>query len=69
MIQELDAVILTHDIKEYNLNCGTMGAVVHCYNDHQTFEVEFVNNEGQTLALLTLTNADIKPMKTPVLIG
>ncbi|MDH7487231.1 MAG: DUF4926 domain-containing protein [Anaerolineae bacterium] len=41
MIRELDTVVLTHDIAE--------------------FEVEFVTAEGKTVALLTLTRADIRP--------
>ncbi len=60
MIQELDTIILTHDIQEKGLKIGDRGAVVHCYNDGQAFEVEFVNAEGQTIALLTLTHADIQ---------
>lgn len=60
MIQELDTVILTHDIQEKGLKAGDRGAVVHCYSDGKAFEVEFVNAEGQMIALLTLTNADIQ---------
>jgi Domain of unknown function (DUF4926) len=59
MIQELDTVALTHDIQEYDLKQGDRGAVVHCYGDSEAFEVEFVDDDGQTTALLTLTSADI----------
>jgi len=46
MIQELDTVVLTHDIEEYGLKQGDVGAVVHCYSDGAAFEVEFVTAVG-----------------------
>ena len=36
--------------------------MVHRYPDETTFEVEFVTAGGDTLAVLTLTNQDIRPM-------
>ena len=64
-IQELDTVVLVHDIPEHHLKQGEKGAVVHCYSDGAAFEVEFVDTEGYTTALLTLTHADIdKPNDT-----
>lgn len=62
MIRELDTIVLTHDIEEHGLRHGDVGAVVHCYKDGAAFEVEFVTAEGRTIALLTLTQADIRPM-------
>jgi len=62
MIRELDTVVLLHDIEEYGLKQNDIGAVVHCYEDGATFEVEFVTAEGKTIAVLTLTLADIRPM-------
>ena len=62
MIKELDPVVLTHDVEDYDLKAGDVGAVVHCYEDGLGFEVEFVTAEGKTLALLTLTTADIRPI-------
>lgn len=63
MIRELDSVVLTHDIKECGLTKGDIGAAVHCYSDKGTYEVEFVTAEGRTIAVLTLTSDDIRPMK------
>jgi hypothetical protein len=60
MPKELDVVTLTHDIPEYGLLKGSRGAIVHCYADKQAFEVEFVAESGETLALLTLEQADIR---------
>ncbi len=62
MIRELDTVALTRDIDEYGLKQGDIGAVVHCYRDGAAFEVEFVTAEGKTIALLTLDQADIRPV-------
>ncbi len=62
MIDELDTVILSHDIDEYGLKDGDIGAVVHCYSDGLAFEVEFVTGEGETVAVLTLNSQDIRPM-------
>jgi hypothetical protein len=62
VLRELDTVVLTRDIDEYALKRGDVGAVVHCYSDGAAFEVEFVTAEGRTVALLTLTPADIRAM-------
>ncbi len=60
MINELDIVTLTHGVAEYNLKKGDRGTVVHCYGDGKAYEVEFINNDGRTIALLTLADADIQ---------
>ena len=65
MIHELDTVVLSHDIDEYGLKEGDVGAIVHCYENGAAtaFEVEFVTSGGETIALLTLTREDIRPMQ------
>lgn len=63
MIRELDIVVLTHDVIEYDLKRDDVGVVVHCYENNVAFEVEFVTGEGETVALLTLTPDDIRPMR------
>ena len=64
MIHELDTVVLAHEFegKTYSLTQGDVGVVVHCYNDGVTFEVEFVTAEGTTIAVLTLSQHDIRLM-------
>lgn len=62
MIKELDSVVLKHDIGKYGLKKGDIGAVVHCYANGNAFEVEFLTAEGRTLAVITLTFADIRLM-------
>jgi len=60
MIKELDVVTLTRNIPDHGLSKESHGAVVHCYSNNQAFEVEFVSESGETLALLTLERADIQ---------
>jgi len=60
MIKDLDLVVLTHDIGDYGLKSGDVGTIVHSYGDKTGFEVEFVTAEGKTIAVLTLTDAEIR---------
>ena len=62
MFQELDTVVLSHDIGEYDLKQGDIGTVVHRYKDNLAFEVEFVTADGKTIALITLDQTDIRPI-------
>ncbi len=66
MIKELDVVTLTHDLQEHGLTKGSKGSVVHCYGNGQGFEVEFVSEAGETIALLTLERADIQPERETI---
>lgn len=59
MIDDLDLVVLKHEVPKHGLKGGDVGTVVHCYEDGLGYEVEFVTAEGKTLAVLTLTQADI----------
>jgi hypothetical protein len=49
-----DIVELLVDLPEDHLYSGNKGAIVECYHDGN-YEVEFTNNEGETLALCTLS--------------
>lgn len=62
MIKELDSVVLTRDVPEHGLKEGDVGAVVHRYSEGEGFEVEFVSASGETVAVLTLMRADLRPM-------
>ena len=52
-IHELDVVALTADLPGNGLARGQVGTVVHQHSA-EAFEVEFVDQEGRTYALLTL---------------
>ena len=62
MFDELDVVVLTHNIKDSGLEKGDLGTIVHLYSDKKAMEVEFVAASGKTIAVLTLTPEDIRPM-------
>jgi hypothetical protein len=64
MIHELDTVTLTHDIPESNLKQGDMGTIVHNYSAGEAFEVEFVADDGETIAVLMLTHMDIQRLES-----
>jgi len=62
MFHELDTVVLRRDDISYGLQTGDIGAIVHCYLDQRTYEVEFVTADGSTVAVATLSGNDIRPM-------
>lgn len=63
MVRGLDTVVLTKDLETCNLRRGDVGAAVHCYADAKAFQVEFVTGEGETIAVVTLGEADMRPMR------
>lgn len=60
MFEELDTVVLAHDIKEYGLKKGDLGTVVHVHRGNSALEVEFITAEGKTVAVLTLVPKDVR---------
>lgn len=48
-----DVVELIQPLPEENLPAGSQGTIVHQHNDN-AFLVEFSNDQGETIALLTL---------------
>lgn len=62
MFKELDTVVLTRDIEGHGLEQGDVGAIVHVYDD-KACEVEFVKADGETVAVLTLTQKDVRSME------
>lgn len=60
--RELETVVLTRDMPDVGLCAGDLGAVVQVYAP-DAVEVEFVTASGKTLALETLTAADVRPVR------
>lgn len=60
-IPELETVVLRHDVPDVGLRTGDIGAVVHRY-EAAGYEVEFVTAGGHTVAVLTLTDADVRSL-------
>ena len=66
--QLLDVVVLEHDVPEHGLRLGDLGVVVEIFGN-QAFAVEFVAASGRTQALVTLTPADIRPVRDDDLVA
>lgn len=49
-----DVIELLVDLPEHSLRSGVRGAIVDCHPDG-TYEVEFTNEEGETVALCPLS--------------
>ena len=49
-----DVIELLVDLPERTLRSGARGAIVHCHSDG-AYEVEFTNEEGETVALCPLS--------------
>jgi hypothetical protein len=62
MPKELEVVVLTRDLPEHRLEAGDVGTVVHVHSAGEAYEVEFVRAEGSTVAVLTLSAADVRLM-------
>jgi len=58
----LDCVVLAKDLPEFGLRTGDLGTVVAIY-EHDGLEIEFIKASGETQAVLTLAEADIRPIK------
>lgn len=57
----LESVVLMHDIPEHELRAGDLGTVVEIY-EPDGLEVEFVKASGETLAVVTLTEDEVRPV-------
>lgn len=58
----LETVVLDRDVPEHGLVRGDLGAVVHVYPP-DGLEVEFVSAAGRTEAVVTLREADVRPVR------
>ena len=53
ILPEVDVIELIADIPDRNLRAGARGTLVHCHSN-QAYEVEFTNDEGETLDFLAV---------------
>lgn len=59
----LDTVIMTANLSTDEVLAGDLGTIVEIYTDPSpAYEVEFVNPNGTTRALLTLSPDQIRPL-------
>jgi hypothetical protein len=61
MIGELDSVVLAADLPEYGLHEGDLGTVV-LVHDNRGYEVEFIALDGETLAVVSLSAGQVRPV-------
>ena len=61
-MKELDTVVLCRGLPEAGLEAGDVRAIVHRHSE-ASFEVEFISEEGDTVAVVTLTGADLRPIE------
>lgn len=61
-IHELEAVALTCDLPEHQLQRGDVGTAVMVHGGGAAFEVEFISYDGQTVALLTLERSQVRAL-------
>lgn len=62
-IKEHDRVVLTADLAGEKLTTGDVGTIVHVHREGAAFEVEFVSLNGETVAVVTLERAQIRPVE------
>ena len=62
-IREHDRVVLTTDLAGEKLAAGDVGTVVHVYQDRTAYEVEFVALDGESVAVVTLERAQVRPVE------
>jgi hypothetical protein len=61
MIEEHDIVVLTRDLPDEHLVAGDTGTVVLMHRGGKAYEVEFTTLEGDTLAVVTVEAAGVRP--------
>jgi hypothetical protein len=62
MIKELDQIVLTTDLPEYGLQAGDIGTVILVHQAGAGYEVEFVALDGETVAVVSLFAAQVRPI-------
>lgn len=62
MLAEHAIVVLNFDMPAVGLYAGDVGAVVHVHGQGKAYEVEFVDGNGTTIALLTLDADEVRPI-------
>ncbi len=62
MIAELDEVVLDCELPVHKLARGDIGTVVLVHDQGEGYEVEFMTLDGDTIAVLTLNSAQVRPI-------
>ena len=62
MLEELDRAVLLVDLPQQGLTTGDIGTVVRVHANGQGYTVEFLTLGGETIAVETLTAAQVRPV-------
>ena len=63
MIEELSTVVLTTDLPQQDLRAGDLGVVVLAHQGGKGYTVEFTTLSGETLAVITLSADQVRPVR------
>jgi hypothetical protein len=63
MIDEMDLVVLKHDLPTERLAAGDVGTVVLVHHQGAGYEVEFTTLSGDIVAVVTLDASDVRPVE------
>ena len=63
MIREHEVLVLARDLPEFGLKAGDLGAVV-LVHPGAGCEVEFMTLDGETLAVVSLSMDQLRPIRT-----
>lgn len=61
-IEPSPRVVLTEDLAEYGLKAGDIGTVVLIHRGGEGYEVEFAALDGETVAVITVFAAQVRPV-------
>jgi hypothetical protein len=61
MFREHDQIILTADIPAKGLKSGDVGTIALAHETGDGYEVEFVNLDGDAIAIISLTSKEMRP--------
>lgn len=61
-MNDLDLVILAEDLPEKGLREGDVGTLVFVHEGGAAYEVEFVTLDGETVGVVTLQAAQVRPV-------
>jgi Domain of unknown function (DUF4926) len=62
MIKEFDPVVLTKNLPDQGFEAGDVGWVVMVHLEGAAFEVEFVTLAGETVSVVTVPAAALRPV-------
>ena len=60
MIDELEVVTLVRPLADYGLASGVLGTIVMVHDGGAGYTVEFMTQQGETLAVATLDAPDVR---------